>query len=111
MRSGSDDMQPVVDHFRLPLLLSRDDGAMFATTAEEAGGFVRRQVEAMRAAGGDHTVAEDPEVTVLNATTGLYTTDLSRRRADGTEIGRLRATYLVTRDAQGLGFAGLILHA
>lgn len=50
----------------------------------------------MRAADYHHSDVLGSEITVLDATSALYRGAFSRRRADGSEIGRLTVTYLVT---------------
>ncbi|MFL5003549.1 MAG: hypothetical protein ACJ8DY_24475, partial [Xanthobacteraceae bacterium] len=52
-------------------------------------------ISGMRAAGYDRSETLDSETTSVNATTAFHTAEFARRRADASEIGRLRATYLI----------------
>jgi hypothetical protein len=52
----------------------------------------------------------DSEVVAINATSALHTAEFSRRRADGTEIGRLRATYLIIDGSDGRRICALAVH-
>jgi hypothetical protein len=65
----------------------------------------------MRAADYHHSDLLGSEVTVLNATSALYRGAFSRRRADGSEIGRLTVTYLVTDGTVGRRTSALALHS
>lgn len=67
--------------------------ALALTTEAEVLDAVRRQIEGMRAAGYARNETLDSETVVLSGTSAMHTADFSRRRADGTEIGRLRASY------------------
>lgn len=64
----------------------------------------------MRAADYHYSVLHS-EITVLNATSARYRGAFSRRRADGSEIGRLTVTYLVTDGAVGRRTSALALHS
>jgi hypothetical protein len=61
----------------------------------------------MRASGYYSTEILGSDVTVLNSTSALYRGTFSRHRGDGSEIGRLTATYLVTDGAAGRRIAVL----
>ena len=65
----------------------------------------------MRAADYHHSDVLGSEVTVLNAMSALYRGAFSRRRADGSEIGRLTVTYLVTDGMVGRRISALALHS
>ena len=64
----------------------------------------------MRAAAYDHSDILRFDVTLLNATSALYRQQFSRRRADGAEISRSTATYLVTDGSAGRRISALALH-
>src|SRR5882762_9283559 len=95
-RGEADDVHALLDYYGVPLLVATDDAAGALSATEDVMGFARQQVERMRAADYDHTETLDSEVTTLNATSALYRADFARQRADGTEIGRLAVTYLIT---------------
>lgn len=95
----------------MPLVVATNDAARALTGAEDVTGFARQQVDGMRAASYDHTETIDYEVTTLNATGALYRGDFARQRADGSEIGRLGVTYLITDGPVGLRISALAIHA
>lgn len=66
--------------------------------------------EAMRAAAYHHTETLGLDVTVVNDTSALVRGRFSWRRADGGEIQRLTATYLVTDGAAGRRISVLAVH-
>jgi hypothetical protein len=92
------------------LLLTTDRAAEALTTEEDVVDAVRRQVEDLRASAYDRSEVLSLDVLEINATTTLHTADFSRRRADATEIGRLRVTYLVTVGQRGRRISALAVH-
>jgi uncharacterized NTF2-like protein DUF6841 len=94
----------------VPLVVATDDAARALTTADDVLGFAREQIEGMRAAGYDHSEPLASDVTRLNATSALYSGVFSRQRVDGSEIGRLNVTYLITKGSVGLRVSALALH-
>jgi hypothetical protein len=109
-RGESDDLHALLEYYGVPLLVATDDEARTLTTADDVMGFAHQQVEGMRAASYDHTQTIDSEITTLNMTSGLYRADFARRRADGTDIGRLGVTYLITNGPAGLRISALAVH-
>ena len=109
-RGQSDDLRTLLQYYGVPLLLTSDEAAVTLTSEEEVLNAVRRQVEGMRAAGYDRSETLSSEVFAINATTALHTAEFSRRRADGSEIGRLRVTYLITVRANGRRISALAVH-
>jgi len=110
-RGESDDLNALLEYYGVPLIVATDDAARALTSAEDVTGFARHQVEGMRAASYDRTEMLHTEVTTLNATSALYRAALARQRADGSEIGRLGATYLITAGPEGLRMSALAVHA
>jgi hypothetical protein len=94
----------------VPLLLTSDDGAVALTTESEVLSAVRRQIDAMRAAGYHRSDTLNSDAVALNARSALHTAEFSRQRADGSEIGRLRATYLITVGPNGRRISALAVH-
>jgi hypothetical protein len=109
-RGESDDLRALLEYYGVPLLVATDDAAHALTAAEDVTSFARQQVAGMRAANYDHTETIDSEVTPLNATSVLYRADFARQRADGSEIGRLGVTYLLTTGPSGLRISALAVH-
>ena len=107
---GERDAASLLDYYGVPLLLTTDDGFFALTGDEQVVAVARQQVESMRAAGYDRSEILDSEVTVLNSASALYRGSFSRRRSDGTEIGRLTVTYLVTDGPSGRRISVLAAH-
>jgi hypothetical protein len=51
------------------------------------------------------------ELVALNATSAIHTADFSRQRTDGSEIGRLRATDLITEGPNGRRISAVAVHS
>jgi hypothetical protein len=108
-RGEVDDPRSVLDYYAVPLLLTTDDAALALTTEAEVVAALRRQIVGLRNAGYDRSETITSELSVLNARTALYAAEYSRRRADGSEIGRLAATYLITVGTRGRRISALIV--
>lgn len=110
-RGEAGDLHAFLEYYAVPLLVATDDAARALTTGEDVMGFAGQQVEGMRAANYDHTVTIDSELSMLNATSVLYSGDFARQRADDSEIVRFGVTYLITDGPAGLRIAALVVHA
>jgi hypothetical protein len=108
---GERDAASLLDYYGVPLLLATDDGFTALTSEDQVTAAAQQQIDAMRAADYHHSDALGSEVTVLNAMSALYRGAFSRRRADGSEIGRLTVTYLVTDGMVGRRISALALHS
>ena len=109
-RCASDDISRLMDYYGVPLLLTTETTAASLMTEQEVLAAVHDQISGMRSAGYDRSETLDSETTSLNATTALHTAEFSRRRADGSEIGRLRATYLIIDSERGRRISALAVH-
>jgi hypothetical protein len=98
---GERETAALLAYYGVPLLLTTDGGCYALTSADEVVAALQPQVDGMRAAGYDRSELLHSEITVLNAASALYRGTFSRRRADGSEISGLTATYLVTDGAAG----------
>jgi NTF2-like protein (DUF6841) len=107
---GESETRSLLAYYGVPLLLATDDGFIALTTEDQVVGAAQQQIDGMRAAAYDHSDILGSEVTVLNATSALYRQEFSRRRADGDEISRFTATYLVTEGSAGRRISALVLH-
>ena len=107
---GEQEPGTLLDHYGVPLLITVGGTFMVQMSADEVVGVMRRQVEEMRAAGYHSTMLLDEEVAVLNAASALYRGTFSRRRADGSEINAITATYLVTDSAAGRRISAFAVH-
>ena len=110
-RGESDDLRTLLQYYGVPLLLTSDETAVALTTEDEVLNAVRRQMEGMRAAGYNRSETLSSEVVAINATSALHTAEFSRRRADASEIGRMRVTYLITVGASGRRISALAVHS
>ena len=109
-RGASDDISRLMDYYGVPLLLTTEASAVALMTEQEVLAAVHDQISGMRAAGYDRSETLDSETTSINATTALHTAEFSRRRADGSEIRRLRATYLIIDSERGPLISALAVH-
>ena len=108
---GEQDAASLLDYYGVPLLLTSDEGFAALTSEDQVTAAAQRQIDAMRAVDYHHSEVLGSEMTVLNATSTLCRGAFSRRRADGTEIGRLTVTYLVTDGTAGRRISVLALHS
>jgi hypothetical protein len=108
-RGEVDEPRLLLDYYAVPLLLTTDDAVVALTTEDEVINAVRGQIGGLRDAGYHRSEVLTSELSVLNARTALYAAEFSRRRADGSEIGRLAATYLMTVGAVGRRISALIV--
>jgi hypothetical protein len=109
-RGASDDLGVLLDYYGVPLLLTTDAAAVALMTEEDVLSAIGGQIAGLRAAGYDRTETLESDTTAINATTALHAAEFSRRRADGSEIGRLRATYLITLGPDGRRISALAVH-
>ena len=109
-RGESDDLRSLLRYYGVPLVLTTDVGAFGLTTDEQVLTGLAQQVDGMRAEGYDRSEMLSSDWAALNASSALHTAGFSRRRADGSEIGRLRVTYLVTDGPQGRRISALAVH-
>lgn len=107
---GESDTSALLAYYGVPLLLSTDD-QLFTLTSEDQVVAAAQQQASGVGADYDHSEVLDSEVARLNATSALYRRTLSRLRSDGSEIGRLTATYLVTEGPDGRRISALAVHS
>jgi uncharacterized NTF2-like protein DUF6841 len=110
-RGDTDDVRRVLDYYAVPLLLSSDAGSMVLLNEAEVLGASQQQIDGMRSAGYDRSDQLGAETTVLNRSCAIHRGRFSRLRADGTEIARLEATYLITEGAAGRRISAIVLHS
>jgi hypothetical protein len=97
--------------YDVPIVFTSDEGVFGLTSEDQVVATVQRQLEGMRLAGYTRTEVVHSEVAVINAKSALYRGTFSRQRDDGTEIGRLTATYLVIDGSSGRRIAMLAVHS
>ncbi|WP_426595890.1 hypothetical protein ACPPVS_06020 [Cellulomonas sp. McL0617] len=108
---GESETASLLTHYGVPLLLTVDDEFVALTSDEQVVAALQPQIDGMRAAGYDRTEILESEVVVLNGASALYRGTFSRQRNDGSEIGRLTATYLVTDGPAGRRISVLAVHS
>jgi hypothetical protein len=108
---GERETGSLLAYYGVPMLVTTDAGFFALTSAEAVIGAVRQQISGMRDAVYHHTATLDAEVEVLNATSALYRATFSRQRADGSEVSRLTASYLVTDGEPGRRISVLAVHS
>ena len=113
-RGASDDISRLMDYYAVPyavpLLLTTEAAAVALMTEQEVLATVHDQISGMRAAGYHRSETLDSETRSINAITALHTAEFSRRRADGSEIQRLRASYLIIDSRRGRRISALAVH-
>lgn len=103
------DARPLLAYYAVPLTVTTDAGAVTLTTDDQVASTVQGEVDALHAQGYDSTVIVGFVVTPINASSALLSTALSRRNADGDELGLVAMTYLVTEDPRRI--AVMAVHA
>src|ERR1700738_144743 len=99
---GDRDMSALLSHYGVPLILTTDDGVTTLMTDDEAAAVMQSLVDGLRANGFHKVEVLHSQVSVLNSTSAIYRGSMSRRDAEGREIGSPIITYLVTDDVAGL---------
>lgn len=107
---GEREAEALLEHFSVPLMFVTDAGVATLASDADVVGALAGQVDGMRASGYDHSDVLDSQTTVLNAFAALHRARLARFRKDGSEIGRLEATYLLAGAPDALLIAALIVH-
>jgi uncharacterized NTF2-like protein DUF6841 len=110
-RGEGDDVRTLLGHYGLPLVLSTDAGTVTFSDEEHLVHSLRGQVDALRAAGYDRSEELTSTTSVVNRTCALHRAAYARLRADGTEIGRVDTTYVLTDGAAGRRITALLVHA
>ena len=110
-RGGSEDVQGLIRHYNVPLLLSTDAGCRSLADERQVLAFTRQQVNEMRSANYDRSQELAAETLVLNGSCAIHRGLFSRLRSDGTEITKLEVTYLITGGAEGHRISAIVVHS
>ena len=110
-RGDAEDVHRLVARYGVPLLVSTDKGSRTLDGAAEVLAFAHQQIAELRATDYDGSRELEAETVVLNRSCATRCALLSRLRADGTEIARLPATYLITGAGQGRRISAIVVHA
>ena len=110
-RGDTDDGRRQLAHYGVPLLLSTDVASTLLSDEAQVLAFAQQQINGMRSAGYDGSVELTSETVILNRSCALHRGQFSRVRSDGTQIGRLEATYLITDGPTGRRISAIIVHS
>jgi hypothetical protein len=106
-----DDVTRMLQHYAVPMLLSTEAGCTLLADEAQVLAAVRAQTVQMRSAGYHRSEELEAETTMLNPSCAVHRGRFARLRADGTEINRLEATYLITALPVGLRISALVVHS
>ena len=101
----------VVPYYRVPLLLTTDDVIVSLGTVDEVAAWLQSQADATSAMGYNHTETLASDMEILNRNTAVHRAEISRQRADGTEINQMSVSYVITRESEGFRISTLVLHS
>ena len=110
-RGDADDVGRMLNHYGVPMLLSTDAACMVLTDETQVLAAAKQQIDGMRSAGYDRSYELAADTTIVNRTCALHRGRFARLRADGTEIARLEATYLIAEAPAGRRISGIIIHS
>lgn len=109
-RGAENGIGRLLDYYDVPFVLTTDDGVLTLTSEAEVTRAVQQQIDGMRAAGYHRSEVLESHVEVVNTVSAFCRAVLSRERGDGSEIGRLRVTYLITDGWAGRRISALLVH-
>lgn len=98
---GEAEMSTLLGYYAVPLLVTSDAGAVTLESAEEVAAVIQGELDGLRAIGYHHSEVLHSELTMLNASSALYRTSLSRRDGNGAELGSPAVAYLVADNGDG----------
>ena len=107
---GESDARSLLAYWGVPLLLATNERFLALATEDQVVAAVQHQIAAMQAAAYDRSDVLGSKVTVLTSTSALYRSEISWRRADGSEISRPTVTYLLTEGSVGRRISALLPH-
>lgn len=110
-RGDADDVGRMLNHYGVPMLLSTDAACMVLTDETQVLAAAKQQIDGMRSAGYDRSDELAADTTIVNRTCALHRARFARLRADGTEIARLEATYLIAEVPAGRRISAIIIHS
>ncbi len=108
---GDSQASALLAYYGVPFLFATEDRFVALVSHDDVVAAAKQQIDGIRGSGYDHSDTLASEVTILNATSALYRGDFSRRRGDGSEIGRLTATYLITEGEVGRRISAIATHS
>ncbi|MFN2560349.1 MAG: hypothetical protein ABR571_03490 [Jatrophihabitans sp.] len=108
---GERDAAHLLAYYGVPLLVATDDGFTALRTDDEVLTFAAQQIDGVRTVGYHHSDVLHTEVTICNVRSVLLDGVFSRRRSDGSEIGRVAVSYLVTDGPDGRRISAMLLRS
>jgi len=90
------DAHATIEFYALPMIHVGPDAVSVIGSREEATAFVEGILDRLRPTGFSHTTVERCFVRLLHRSVALCGVDGTRRRADGSPIERIGATYVLT---------------
>jgi hypothetical protein len=106
-----DGVNRLLRFYGVPLIVGRAEGATLLATELEVLSFARSLVEGLSASGYSHSEPLEPEVIEVNRSTAIYSGEFCRRHIDGSEIGRLGATYFIAASESGVRIFAMGVHS
>lgn len=107
---GDEPLGAVSDYYGVPLLLSTDAGYSALTSEGDVLAAIHQQIEGLRAAAYHRSETLESVLRVVNGNLAVYEGTFSRRRADGSEIGRPRIMYLISESSAGPRISAIAIH-
>lgn len=109
-RGDVDDVGRMLAHYGVPLILSSDAGCLVLADESQVRAAAQQQIDGLRAADYDRSEVLAAETTVLNQSCAMHHGSFARLRADGSELSRLDATYLITDTSAGRRISVIVIH-
>lgn len=108
---GETETKSLVEFYGVPLMLSTDAGYSGLITQTQVVTAIQQQIDGLRAAAYDRSEIIENKVIALNPTFAVYEGTFSRRRSDGSEIGRPTITYIITEGSLGRRISAIAVHS
>lgn len=105
-RGAEDGIGRLLDCYDVPFVLGTDDGVLALTSEADVTRALQLQMRPVTTAAKSRLRRRGPDTV-----SALYRALLSRECGDGTEMGRLRVTYLITDGPAGRRISALLVHS
>jgi hypothetical protein len=100
----------LLGYYGVPLTITTDEGVVALTTDDQVAAVIQGQVDGLHAQGYHRTALVSFEVSVLNSSSAVCHTALSRLDGGGAEISRPTITYLLTQIPSPLRISVIAAH-
>lgn len=109
-RGDVDDVRRILAYYGVPMLFSTDAGTTMLADEAQVLAAAQQQFDGMRSSGYDRSEPLGAaDTTVLNRSCAVHRAGFARLTADGAEISRLEATYLITDTTVGRRMSALVV--